>query len=88
MLDQGIQELADESMITLNGTDPIVITAKGRATIAALTEARRAGLEDLLDGWNPKEHPELEALVRQLAGVLLADDDKLVKAATPSSEPS
>ena len=88
VLDQGIQELADESMITLNGTDPIVITAKGRATIAALTEARRAGLEDLLDGWNPKEHPELEALVRQLAGVLLAGDDKLVKAATPSSEPS
>jgi EmrB/QacA subfamily drug resistance transporter len=86
VLDVGIGELASQGMIALSAGSPIVITPAGRETIAALTEARRAGLEDILEGWNPREHPELESLVRKLAGVVLADDDRMVVAATPRSD--
>jgi len=43
-----------------------------------LTEARRRGLTELLEGWNPEEHPEIIEMVKQLAHSLLADDERLV----------
>jgi EmrB/QacA subfamily drug resistance transporter len=84
-LSTGLGQLEAEEMVDIVEGSPIRITAKGRATMAALTEARRAGLEELLDGWDPSEHPELETLVRRLADSLMADDDRLVEAATPSA---
>ena len=35
-------------------------------------------MADLLEGWNPEAHPEVVALIHQLAEALLADDDKLL----------
>jgi EmrB/QacA subfamily drug resistance transporter len=83
VLDAGLNELAKENLIVKVPSTPFTITDKGVATLAALTEARRQGLETLLDGWNPSEHPELEELVRRLASSVLADDDRLLLAATP-----
>ncbi len=64
---------------------PLRLTARGRQAIEALTEARRAGLSELLEGWSPDEHPELADLVRRLAHALLADDEKLLEAARSAS---
>jgi EmrB/QacA subfamily drug resistance transporter len=56
----------------------LVLTASGSDAIERLTEARRASMTDLLEGWDPEEHPEVIALIHKLAGALLADDDKLL----------
>ena len=85
VLATGLGELEASKMVIRSVDGPLKVTDAGRAAMEALTEARRAGLEDLLEGWNPTEHPELEALVRRLAGILLADDAKLLVAATPGA---
>ena len=64
-------------------TDPLQLTAPGREALERLAEARRAGLGELLEGWDLGEHPELEQMVRDLAQQLLADDDKLLEDARP-----
>ena len=48
-----------------------------------LTEARRKGLTELLEGWNPEEHPEIIEMVKDLAHALLADDERMVADAMP-----
>ncbi len=59
------------------------LTAAGRTALDRLTEARRHGLTELLEGWNPEEHPEVIAMVKDLAHSLLADDERLVADAMP-----
>ena len=59
------------------------LTAAGRAALDRLTEARRQGLTELLEGWNPEEHPEVIDMVKELAHALLADDERLVADAMP-----
>ncbi len=59
------------------------LTAAGTQALEKLTEARRRGLTDLLEGWNPEEHPEVIELVKRLAHSLLADDERLVADAMP-----
>ena len=83
----GLGELEAAALIVRRPATALEVTAEGRVVMERLTEARRAGLEDLLEGWNPSDHPELETLVRRLAGILMADDDKLLVAATPDRRP-
>jgi EmrB/QacA subfamily drug resistance transporter len=54
------------------------LTEEGRLAVGRLTEARRAGLTELLEGWDPEAHPELVGMVRRLAHELLADDERLL----------
>jgi DNA-binding MarR family transcriptional regulator len=61
----------------------LALTTAGSAAIDRLTEARRSGLTDLLEGWNPTEHPEVIDMVKHLASALLADDERLVEDALP-----
>ncbi len=61
------------------------LTASGNDALVRLTEARRAGLTDLLEGWNPQEHPEVIEMVKELAHALLADDERMVADAMPHS---
>lgn len=84
MLSVGLRELRDHGLVAGSGEQAITVTEDGRRVMTALTEARRQSLEELLAGWNPQEHPELEDLVRRLAAVVMADDDRLLRAATPS----
>ena len=35
-------------------------------------------LGELLEGWDTGEHPEVVAMIRELARVLMADDDRLL----------
>ncbi|HVB90734.1 MAG TPA: MFS transporter [Acidimicrobiales bacterium] len=61
----------------------LALTEMGRTAIARLAEARRSGLTELLEGWNPQEHPEVLHMVKDLAAALLADDERLVADALP-----
>ncbi|MHB8438980.1 MAG: MFS transporter [Acidimicrobiales bacterium] len=63
----------------------LVLTTSGGEAIEGLQAARRAGLIELLDGWDPEAHAEIGVMVRRLAHELLADDDKLLADATPTS---
>ena len=58
------------------------MTALGHDAIDRLQAARRAGLTELLEGWDPEDHPEIGDMVRRLAHALLADDEKLLADAT------
>ena len=59
------------------------LTTAGTTALEKLTEARRSGLTELLEGWNPEEHPEVIEMVKDLAHALLADDERLVADAMP-----
>ena len=76
-----VDALAGAGMITradrADGCD-LRLTAAGDDAIERLTAARRAGLNDLLEGWDPEAHPEIQEMVRNLARALLADDDRLL----------
>ncbi len=61
----------------------LYLTSKGSAALEKLTEARRSGLTELLEGWNPDEHPEIIEMVKHLAHALLADDERMVADAMP-----
>jgi DNA-binding MarR family transcriptional regulator len=67
------------------GACPLRLTPAGDEAISRLTDARRAGLTDLLEGWAVEAHPEVAEMVRQLAEALLADDEKLLADARPAT---
>jgi EmrB/QacA subfamily drug resistance transporter len=86
IIQPGVDGLVSAGMITEHqrGSDcDLNLTATGTEALSKLTEARRSGLTELLEGWNPEEHPEVIELVKQLAHSLLADDERLVADAMP-----
>ncbi|UYM06222.1 MFS transporter [Solicola gregarius] len=82
----GLEDLRDAGyceVVEHPGGARAELTDAGRQTMAALVEARREALVDLLDGLDPREYPELEQLVRDLAHSLLATDDRMLEDARP-----
>jgi EmrB/QacA subfamily drug resistance transporter len=61
----------------------VALTPTGMDAIERLTEARRNGLTELLEGWNPREHPEVIDMVKNLASALMADDERMLDDARP-----
>ena len=61
-----------------DGQNEFLLTAGGVDALTLVTEAQRRSLTDLLEGWNPEEHPEVIAMVKDLADALLEDDERLV----------
>jgi EmrB/QacA subfamily drug resistance transporter len=59
------------------------LTAEGQDAIDLLTAARRAGLTELLEGWDVDAHPEIAKMVAELAKALLANDEKMLADARP-----
>jgi EmrB/QacA subfamily drug resistance transporter len=81
IIEPGIDGLVTAGMVAkvIRGEEQdLVLTPAGEDAIARLAEARRSGLTELLDGWDPEEHPELIDMVKHLANNLLADDDRLI----------
>jgi DNA-binding MarR family transcriptional regulator len=64
------------------------LTAAGRVAMEQVTEARRQALTKLLEGWNPEEHPEVIAMVKELARALLVDDERMLADALPGTAPA
>jgi DNA-binding MarR family transcriptional regulator len=82
----GVEGLVAAGMIearSRDGDHDFHVTARGVDAMERLTEARRSGLTELLEGWNPEEHPEVIEMVKDLAHSLLADDERLVADAMP-----
>jgi EmrB/QacA subfamily drug resistance transporter len=81
IIESGVTGLVEAGMVhkvEREGQHDVAVTPLGEDAMARLTEARRQGLTELLDGWNPEEHPEVIAMVKELAGSLLADDNRMV----------
>jgi EmrB/QacA subfamily drug resistance transporter len=57
--------VAEGLLHRLDGT--LTITDAGRTVADRLFDTRREALSRLLDGWHPEDHPELSALLRELA---------------------
>jgi MFS family permease len=86
LIQPGVDGLLDAGMIEerRRGAEcDLYLTSKGSTALEKLTEARRSGLTELLEGWNPEEHPEIIEMVKQLAHALLADDERMVADAMP-----
>jgi EmrB/QacA subfamily drug resistance transporter len=85
IIQPGVDGLVAAGMVeevTRGNECDLALTPVGLTAIERLTEARRGGLTELLEGWNPQEHPEVIDMVKELAGALLADDERLVADAT------
>jgi EmrB/QacA subfamily drug resistance transporter len=91
IIEPGLQGLIEAGLIarddrpTEAGTGRLHLTASGADAVDRLTAARRAGLTELLEGWSVGAHPEVAAMVSELAAALLADDEKLLADARPAS---
>lgn len=69
---RGKQLLVPESSPPSDPTGPMV-TAEGAAIATRLRQAGKVQLEDLLAGWSPEQHPDMEELLGRLSAELLSD---------------
>ncbi|HVT42475.1 MAG TPA: MFS transporter [Acidimicrobiales bacterium] len=87
LIQPGVDGLAASGLVEerMRGDDcEFDLTKAGRDAMDRLTEARRAGLTELLEGWNPEEHPEVIEMVKDMAHNLLADDERMLADALPA----
>jgi len=90
-IEEGIDALVTTGLVKMEqvpGTCEFNLTERGRDAIDRLKVARRDGLTELLEGWDPEAHPEIGVMVRRLAHELLADDEKLLADATATARSS
>jgi DNA-binding MarR family transcriptional regulator len=59
------------------------LTPAGDQALELLLSTARTRLDELLDGWQPGEHPELGELVTRVAGALLIDTTQLERLIAP-----
>ncbi len=88
-IEMGIDALVEKGFVETAqgpGACEFTLTARGHDAIDRLTVARRTGLTELLEGWDPEAHPEIGVMVRRLAHELLADDEKLLADATDATD--
>jgi DNA-binding MarR family transcriptional regulator len=89
-LAKGVAALERLGLVTVDdgaGEGQLRLSRAGEETVERLTVARRVGLLELLEGWDPEAHPELIELVRRLARALLVDDEKLLAESRPRVAP-
>jgi MFS family permease len=79
----GLTQLEDQGLVISSTDMPLAASPAGNAVAARLLDARRQALLELLDGWDPNAHPELEALVRRLAALTMADDERMLEDSAP-----
>ena len=90
-LEAAVDSLVAVGMVARNGSGPdreLVLTDSGKSALDRLAAARRDSMTDLLEGWDPETHPEVVAMIRNLAKALLADDDKLLADARSEARPA
>ncbi len=87
-LHEGVDALVAAGMVERvmrDGSRTVVVTPSGEEAMEKLTIARRQSLTEVLEGWDPEDHPEVVEMIRNLAKALLADDDRLLADAQPSA---
>jgi DNA-binding MarR family transcriptional regulator len=65
--ESGVEELRKRGLVSPEDEGTITLTTAGRAGYERLVAVRRARLSELLSGWQPEQHRELEELVERLA---------------------
>jgi DNA-binding MarR family transcriptional regulator len=68
-----LEELESRSLVERGDGSVIVLTRPGREDYERLVAARQAGLHELLDGWNPDQHRQLQELVDKLSRDLVSE---------------
>ena len=89
-VEAGLTALVEAGLVSRNEESDgcnLHLTPAGDDAVERLTAARRAGLTELLEGWDPQAYPEVVGMVRRLARELLADDEKIL-ADAPSGAPA
>ena len=71
-----LEELGKRGLVHLENDGTITLTTAGRAGYERLVAVRRARLSELLSGWEPEQHHELEELVERLARDLASEIPK------------
>jgi DNA-binding MarR family transcriptional regulator len=71
-VDIALGQLEQHSLVARDG-GAIELTTSGREDYERLVAARRAGLRDLLSGWEPDEHEQLQQLVDKLSRDLVSE---------------
>ena len=60
-------DLERHGLVETTDRGTIALTPAGLASHERLVEAKCAGLRELLDGWEPSDHPEIEQMIDRLA---------------------
>ena len=68
-----LDRLRQRSLVGARNGDAIDLTALGREDYERIVTARCTGLRELLDGWEPDEHAELEQLIDKLGRDLVSE---------------
>jgi Mn-dependent DtxR family transcriptional regulator len=68
-----LEQLERRSLVEQDGGGPIELTKTGREDYERLVTARCDGLRDLLNGWDPDEHPQLRELIDKLGRDLVSE---------------
>jgi EmrB/QacA subfamily drug resistance transporter len=71
-----LEELGKRGLVYIENDGTITLTTTGRAGYERLVAVRRARLSELLRGWEPEQHRELEELVERLARDLASEIPK------------
>ncbi len=70
---EALEQLQQRALVETKDGDTITLTALGREDYERLVAARCAGLRELLNGWDPDEHAELQELVDKLGRDLVSE---------------
>jgi EmrB/QacA subfamily drug resistance transporter len=72
-LDYALRQLRLRSLVEIRDEGTIALTDVGRQDYERLVTAKCDGLRELLDGWNPEQHAELQQLVDRLGRDLVSE---------------
>ena len=70
---EALEQLRQRSLVGARNGDAIDLTALGREDYERIVTARCDGLRELLDGWEPEEHAELQQLIDNLGRDLVSE---------------
>jgi DNA-binding MarR family transcriptional regulator len=72
-VDYALRQLRLRSLVEIRDEGTIALTDAGRQDYERLVTAKCDGLRELLDGWNPEQHAELQQLVDRLGRDLVGE---------------
>jgi hypothetical protein len=70
---EALEELGRRGLADIGDDDEIQLTTAGRDDYERLVAAKSAALRELLAGWEPEEHPELQELIDRLGRDLMSE---------------
>jgi hypothetical protein len=71
-IDEALERLRERSLVDARDDGTIALTEPGREDYERLVAAKCSRLHELLDGWNPEQHAELQQLIDALGRDLVS----------------